>query len=323
VGQKQSPKLSCLQYNISKAGLFVLTVWLTWSCIVCPGAQAADERVVFQSRDLLVIGQSSAEPTARYLQQLYPKVMAELEQSIGWKLGYRPTVVLVEDRRLFEQMSGSPYVSAYATPREGALTINLQAVSSQVYVLNETFKHELCHLVLHDHIRRSHIHKWLDEGVCQWVSGSVGELLINSKDFAAGAIDLSRHAFPLRLLAHRFPEDKHALFLAYEESRQFVDYITAQYGRQALLNILKAMEAGDETNEAVFKSLSKPLDSIEVEWFKQLKRRDIWVIWIGQYLYEILFFAAACLSIAAFIKLRIKRRRYLEEESEEEPSSDD
>jgi hypothetical protein len=276
----------------------------------------ADERAELQGKDLTVVGQKSSEPTAKHLFQLYPRVMTDLKQLLGWELGYKPTVVLVEDRETFERMGGSPYISAYAVPRERTIVLNLPALSSRPYTLNETFKHEVCHLVLHDHIRR--LPRWLDEGVCQWVSGSLGELLIGQKDLGSGAIDLSRHAFPLRQLANQFPRDKHALFLAYEQSRSFVDYITAQYGKKGLLDILRNMKAGDRAEEAVLKSLSKPLDTIEKEWLEQLKRKTLWLVWIGQYIYEILFFLAALLAVLAFVKLRIKRRRYSEEEEESE-----
>lgn len=287
-------------------------------------AAQSDDRVEFQGKELTIVGQRSSEPTAKYLFSLYPQVMAELEQALGWKLGYKPTVVLVKDRELFERMGGSPFISAFAVPRERAVAISLPAVISQTYVLNETFKHELCHLVLHDNIRKSELPRWLDEGVCQWVSGSLGELLTGQKESASGAIDLSRHAFSLDRLSRSFPDEKYALFLAYEESLEFVEYITTKYGKEGLMHILDHMKTGDRVDEAVQKSLSLPLHTVENDWLEQLRRKNLWLIWLSQYVYEIIFFLSGVLAMLAFVKLYIRKRKYLREmEDDEEIQPDD
>ena len=284
--------------------------------LLCLGSARADERVVVENKDLSILVGESHLSSAEYIERIFPLTKEDVENILGWKLLSKPVVILVGDREVFERMSGSPYVAAYAVPEKHLIVMSLSRASSEPYFFNATFKHELCHLVLHDHIKDSLLPRWLDEGVCQWVSGSLGEILLGDGTGAANRIDISRHAIPLDRLALTFPGDKHSLSLAYEESRSFVEYISAQHGPEALLSILNHLKDGNEIDQAVLKSLSKSLDTLEKEWLDSVRSRNVWLIWISQYLYEILFTAAALLTVAAFIKVTFKKRRYIEEDEE-------
>lgn len=302
---------------VELCSVLFLAIWV----LLAANPAHSGERALFQTAELAVLAERTAEPTARHLLLSYAQVSAELQQALGWSLRYKPTVVLVQDPLLFEQMGGGPFVSAFALPREQTMVINLPAVSSESYRLNETFKHELCHLVLHDHIRRTSIPKWLDEGVCQWVSGSMGELLVSGKEHAGESVDLVRSVFPMAQIAERFPEGRRPLLLAYEQSRRFIDYISAQYGKQSLLNILGHMKEGARADRAFFKVLSKPFDDVEAEWRERVRDKSLWLIWISQYVYEALFFLCAVLAIPAFIRLKRRLHRYTGDEEDAQEGS--
>lgn len=300
---------------------FVFCIVGTLAGFLASPPARGDNEQIFRTRDLLVVGRESDEPTVRYLQQVYAEVTSHLAHALGWTPTSHPTVVLVADRERFQLMSGSPYVSAFAVPSEHVMVISLPAVSSLSYVFQETFEHELCHLTLHDHISSVPIPRWLDEGVCQWVTGSLGELLIGRAEFGAGSVDLAFHAVPLSRIADRFPMEKRALFLAYEQSRSFIDFLSGHYGREALLELLDRMKAGRSVDAATREVFGKPLPVLEEDWLKHIRRASVWLAWGSRYLYEILFFLAAVLSVAASFRLRRKWRDY-EEESEDEPPED-
>lgn len=276
-----------------------------------PVARAEDGR-----QELVLVREEGLEVQARQIEQMYPEVRNNLENALGWKLRRSPRVVLTADREMFEQMSGSPLVSAIAVPRHQTVVMLLSATTS-TSVMHETLEHELCHLVLHDHIRRKRLPKWLDEGICQWVSGSLGEILAGQGLVTAG-INLSRHPIPLEQLAESFPGERRLLIQAYEESRLFVDFLVARYGKDGLLKVLEHLKEGEAIDETVLKAFSTSLESLQTEWLQELRNRNMWLLWFSQYLYEILFFLGAILTVLAFVRRMIRKRDYdLEEEDEE------
>ena len=67
---------------------------------------------------------------------------------------------------------------------------------------------------------------------------------------------------------------------------------------------------------AISKALAKPFKDVQEEWIDDMRRRSEWLIWGSQHLYEILFFTAAVLTIMATVRLKLKRRQYIEEEDD-------
>ncbi len=274
------------------------------------GAEARNE-------ELLIVGEERLDIQAKRLRESYPEIRANIENSLGWKLLSPPKVFLIADREIFEKMNGSPFISAFAVPSQHSIVIHLSSAISEAYVLHETFEHELCHLLLHDHIKDALLPKWLDEGICQWVSGSLGEILAGMGT-AAGGINLLRHPIPLQQLSVSFPRDRGSLIQAYQESRLFVEYLVAQYGKGSLLNLLKHMKEGSPIDQAFSQAFPKSLPSLQEEWLEGLGSRGMWLLWVSEYLYEILFVFGALLTVLAFIRVMIRKRNYDPGEEDEE-----
>ena len=299
--KKQAPKMV----------LFLLAcIACALTCIDLPGAGERGE-------ELVIAGDEPLGLQARRLQQIYPEIRAHVEDTLGWKFRSPPRVLLVSDRETFEKMSGNPLISAFAVPSQHSIVIHLSPAISEPYLLHETFEHELCHLLLHDHIRDRFLPRWLDEGTCQWVSGSLGEILVG-KGVAAGAINPARHPIPLRQLAMGFPKDKDSLIQAYVESRLFVEYLVAHHGKESLLGVLQQLREGLSIEQAISGATSKSLQNLEDEWREELRSREMWLVWVGQNLYELLFLLAAILTIVAFVRLMIRKKRYDPDEEDEE-----
>ena len=274
------------------------------------GAEASNE-------ELSIVGEERLDIQAKRLRERYPEIRANIESSLGWKLLSPPKVFLIADREIFEKMSGSPFISAFAIPSQHSIVIHLSSATSELYVLHETFEHELCHLLLHDHINDALLPKWLDEGICQWVSGSLGEILAGMGT-AAGGIKLLRHPIPLQQLTVSFPRDRGSLIQAYQESRLFVEYLVAQYGKGSLLNLLEHLKEGSPIDQAFLQAFPKSLPSVQEEWLEGLGSRRVWLLWMSEYLYEILFVFGALLTVLAFIRVMIRKRNYDPGEEDEE-----
>ena len=271
-----------------------------------------------ESKDeLLIAGEESPGIQARQLRQIYPEIRASVENALGWKLLSPPTVVLIANREVFEKMSGSPFFSAFAVPSRHSIIINISSPTSEPYILHETLEHELCHLLLHQHIQDRLLPKWLDEGICQWVSGSFGEILAG-KGVAAVRINPASHPIPLRELVVSFPRDQDSLIQAYAESRLFVEYLVARYGKESLLRVLQHLREGMPIDQAISIATSKSLQNLENEWLEELRSKDMWLLWASRNLYELLFLLAAILSIVAFVRVMIRKKRYDPDEEDEE-----
>jgi hypothetical protein len=298
----------------------LLLLFLTACLLFSNDNSFAEDRIFVQDESMVLIGESRLEPEALYIRQIYHEAKGDIENVLDWRLLSRPTVFLIGNKESFEKISGSPFVSALAIPSQHTVIIHITSSTSKPYILNETFRHEMCHLILHDHIKESDLPRWLDEGICQWVTGTFGEIIGSGEWAPISRIEMARRLIPLNLLTTTFPRDKESLFLAYQESRSFVEFVAAHYGTVGLLRILKNLAGGAPTDVAVSNALGRSFREVQADWFDDMQRRGEWFIWGAQHLYEIIFFGAAVLSVLAFVRLRgrIRRARFSDEEGDDD-----
>jgi Peptidase MA superfamily len=255
-----------------------------------------------------------AEETAK----AYPAVLKKLEVEFRWKLGYRPTIWIVKDRKAYFARGGERLSVAFAVPARGWIVIDNSRVRADPFRLDPTLSHELVHLLLHAHIPDRNLPRWLDEGVAQWASGGMAEIALmeDAGPRLKQAVLLGRWV-PFRDLAADFPPDDPALSLAYEQSRSLVDDIVRRYGTGALLQILGGLESGKAIDAAVDDALPVSLGELEADWRDGLKRRVTWVSYLSNRLPLLLFVLAAGLTILGFIRLWIRRRNYKDTDTDE------
>jgi hypothetical protein len=254
---------------------------------------------------------------ARQVIALYPSVRAGLETKLVWKVDFKPAVLLVSDRRLFTEMSGSPLIAAYAVPEKMLIVIDLSRMNTEPFTLAATLEHELCHLLLHRYIHPDNLPRWLDEGVSQWVSGGLAEIVTGSRRSALGVAALSGGFIPLPALSRNFPLDGRSMALAYEESKSVVEYIIANYGNKGLLDILDAMKNGNDVSDAVTMSLGVPLWKLEKEWRESQRSWTSVISLLVANLYTILFAFGALVTLAVYVRFIIRKRRIRDEEEYE------
>jgi len=302
------------QSTIRKATLlFPVALLIFFLVPVCAG-----ERYLLEENGIRVIFEPPHEPAARELAEIYPGVRAELEKVFGWDLNMTPSILLIKDSKQFQQMIGSPLTVAFAVPEKDLIVIDYSRMSAHPLNLRNIFKHELCHLLLHRHIKNAALPRWLDEGVAQWVSDGVGDIILDQKRSLLNKAAFTGRFIPLGSLSEGFPRREQDLVLAYEESRSFVDHIVGKFGREGVLEILEHMKRGENVYAAVLKSCSISLDDLEKGWHSALRKRITWFTYLSYNLYEILFAFAALITIYAAIKLMLRKRRLMKETEEME-----
>ena len=277
--------------------------------------------LVLQNDDMIVAYEPSLESAAGEVLRLYPGLKQELEKIFAWNLDIRPQVVLVKNTQAFQKLSGNELFVAFAVPEKNLIVIDYAKMNLHPFSLRITFKHELCHLLLHRHISNRRLPRWLEEGICQWVSDGIGEIFVDKSWSGLDAALMADRVLHFRRLAKKFPRDKPSLVLAYEQSKSVVHYIDRQYGKDAILDLLGYLKSGEFMEAAVMKSLGISTDELEKDWLGHLERTPRWLVYLADNLYGILFFVAALLTVLGFVR-RIMHRKVWESKEEEEANNE-
>jgi len=276
----------------------------------------AEEFHVLENKNAKILFDKDLEPAAREIAEIYPETRARLESAFGWSLNLRPSVLLIRDSTRFHNRGVSPLTVAFAVPKSNLIVIDYSKMARHPFTIENTLQHEMCHLLLHHHIKEKILPRWLDEGVCQWASDGIADIILDQRRSLLNRAAYRGVFIPLGSLAQGFPPDNDGLMLAYEESKGFVSHIISLYGKESMLSVLNHMKNNESVEQAFIKALSMPLDDLEQEWHVSLRKEATWFILLSYYLYEILFGLMALISIFAFIKIILKKRAYMAEETE-------
>jgi hypothetical protein len=317
-------QVSALHTTSSSISLALLRVTALLFFIVLCGVSvsvgAAPQIITMEDRAASVRFDAAQEAAAKEVLRLYPTVRSDLGRLIPWPVDFSPTFVLLKEGAL-EEMAETRLVAAVAIPERDLVLLDVSKMSRHALVLETTMKHELCHLLLHHYIRKSALPKWLDEGVCQWVSNGMAEIIMDRKVSFLNEAVLAGRLLSLQQLSECFPSDDRSLLLAYEQSQSIVTYMSQKYGTEKLLLILNRLRDGKTLQEAVAESLGIAIPELEGNWQRSLKKEWTFLLFVSIHLYEILFFVAALLTVAGVVRL-IRRRKGRLKRDEEEPDEE-
>mgnify|MGYP000240561499 CR=1 FL=1 len=279
---------------------------------------AMAQPLVLQNDDMIVAYEPSLESAAGEVLRLYPGLKQELEKIFAWNLDIRPQVVLVKNTQAFQKLSGNELFVAFAVPEKNLIVIDHARMNLHPFSLRITFKHELCHLLLHRHISDRRLARWLEEGICQWASDGIGEIFIDKSGSGLDAAILTDRVLHLRGLTEKFPRDKPSLMLAYEQSKSVVNYIERQHGKTAILDLLDHLRNDASMETAAIKRLGISIEKLENDWRAHLESTPGWLVYLADNLYGILFFLAALLTILGFIRRMMRRKSWENKEIDDE-----
>ncbi len=295
--------------------------WVTcfFLCVFCTAEdQAHAQEKLRDSREkLLLIYDPSLRDTAARIHQSYPTIKRELESLLHMSLVSEARVVLMEDRETFQSLSGSPFTRAFAVPRQDLIVMHVPS-GMQWVTLRDVFKHELCHLLLHENISDHLLPRWLDEGICQWVSGSLGEIIAGSEPSATHLLTVTHKPFPFHALERSFPRERIPMLIAYHQSRKFVEYLSSTYGSGSVVELLLHLERGANVETAMLRVYGAGLEELEGEWHGELRSHHAVFVWLSRHIHHIIFALLPVFVVVVVLIRGLKRRRMDEEEEEEE-----
>lgn len=270
-----------------------------------------------ETESVTVLFDKSLEFAAQEVLNIYPAIKQELETNLFWIVDFRPSIVLVGNRDYFRQMSGNSSYVAYAVPGKNLIVVDYSRMNTHPFTLRATIKHELCHLLLHRHITEVHLPRWIDEGVAQWVSGGMAEIVTNREGSIRRWTALTGGFIRLDALSYHFPQNEHDLILAYDQSKEIVEYIIATYGKNGILNILAAMKSGIDADKAISMSLMLSVDELEQQWLKEQRSWNRTFSYLAANIYTVIFILSALMTAGMYLRAVIRKKRYRDQESDE------
>ena len=297
-----------LKLNVALACIVVV--------LLC-NSQGTAQPEILQNGEISVVYEKSLVSAAREIVRLYPNLKKDLENTLGWRLHIRPQVVLVKNSQDFNKMTRSNLYVAFAVAEKNLIAIDYSKMNIRPFTLSVTLKHEFCHLLLHQQIDHSNLPRWLNEGICQWVSDGIGEILLDRNWSGLDKAIMSGRTIPLDRLIDNFPGDAASLMLAYEQSKSIVAFIEKKYGKSGILEFLRHLQNGESVDAASIKSFSITIGQMEEEWLDDLARTPLWLVFLANNLYGILFFVAALLTLFGFIRALRRRKAYKDHEDED------
>ena len=286
-------------------------------------SSGAVELEEYPGAEITVRYEAPLKDAARRIASDYRETRTDIETKLGWRLRTAPAVVLVRNHDSFQEMAGNKLVTAFAIPERNLIVIDYSRMGRTPFDLEDTFKHELSHILLHQKVDATSLPKWLDEGVAQWASGGIADILrTGEKELLQQAV-LSDRMIALKDITATFPDSPNSLILAYEESKSFTEFIVKHYGEARLRLLLRSLERQETIEEAVYENLGVSLDRLEQTWKKGLSGGNSWISYIADRMSWALFFFAALITVAGYFLVKRRMKNYRDEEDEAEVEEGD
>ena len=145
------------------------------------------------------------------------------------------------------------------------------------------------------------------------MSNGMAEIILEQNSSILDSAVLTNRLISMRRLNHTFPREDQALRLAYEQSKSLVAYINSSLGKTGIIHLLEQLKQGLDVDTSVYNSMGISFEELEGQWRESLERKTNWFSYFAKNLYVIVFFLAAVITIAAFIRLIIRKRKYMDE----------
>lgn len=274
---------------------------------------------VFRTSEVTIQYEMPLEKAAKRIAGIYSLIKSDLEKKINRRVTFIPSIILIHSSSTFKKMvKGNDRITAFAVPGKNIIVIDYSKMERTPFDLRLTLKHELSHLLLHQDVKNEFLPKWFDEGVSQWVSEGIADIInVNGNKLLKQAV-LSGNYLALKDISAYFPMSPDLFILSYEQSRSIIEYIDNKYGEDKLLDILNKLSEGIEIEKAVFDVLHVDMAGLETNWHKYLRTRYSWFTYLADNVYQIIFFAGAILTVIGFLRLRKRIKTYTDEDEDYE-----
>ena len=293
--------------------MFRLISGIVFQCVIIILLQTtsvfANEPFLEQKRPgVTVVYPESLQHVLPDIVDAYNRAKNNLYNIFSWTISKRVRLIIINKRSDFLQLAEHPLTVAFAKPSRNIITINYQAVIVNPFSLETTLQHELCHILLGEHLKM-YIPRWFNEGIAQWASEGITEIIRPEKNLLQKAA-FSGTLIPFYRLEYSFPVESNAFVLAYEQSQSFVVHLVQQYSKYSFLQTLVLMKSGQSLHTAIRNIYGKSLHQLEHEWVSTQTKFFAWILFVINNLYTFLFTGLALISIIGFIRLKRKKWQY-------------
>lgn len=169
-----------------------------------------------------------------------------------------------EDLRATLGDNANQWIAGHADPTLGVVMVVIEPGPEQNILMEQRIPHELMHVMLYRAVGAGYrnIPAWLSEGTATLV-----ELYPNS-DYDRVLTDAAQgnRLLSLSSLCAYFPADTGQAFLAYAESRSFVNYLHETYGSTGLLKLATSYADGVECARGPELAFGVSFSSLENRW---------------------------------------------------------
>ena len=274
---------------------------------------------MIETPELILIYPTSLQPVTSGIIKTYFQAKENLQEIFQWQLHGQVHLILINNRQYFLQMAEHPLTVAFAESSRKRVIIDYQTANAHPFQLETTLQHELCHLLLREHIP-GHIPRWLNEGIAQWASEGISEIIRPDGNILQKAT-FSGNLIPFYRLERSFPMNSNDFVLAYEQSQSFVIYLVNRYGKPNFMHFLNEYKRGSSLYDAFNFTYQKSFRDLETEWVRSQTQFFSWILFLINNLYTFLFVGMALVSIYGFI--RMKRRKWMYPDDWDEEEDDD
>jgi hypothetical protein len=279
-------------------------IFILQTTIVC----AKESYLVQKQPDVKIVYPESLQAVIPDIVDAFNRAKTNLHNIFSWPISKRVRLIIINNRSKFFQIAEHPLTVAFAEPSRNRITINYQDVIVNPFSLETTLQHELCHLLLGEHMEM-HIPRWLNEGIAQWASEGITEIFRPEKNILQKAA-FSGTIIPFYRLENSFPIESNAFVLAYEQSQSFVTFLVQQYSKYSFLQALELMKSGHSLHDSMRTIYGKSLHQLEHEWVVSQTQFLAWVLFVINNFYTFLFAGLSVISIIGFIRMKRKKWQY-------------
>ena len=275
----------------------------------------AVEFEIIKTHDVTIKYEKGLSGVSNEIGSLIPSLKEETEKRIGLPINFSFDIIIYRDRKTFRRLVNRDMIAAFAIPGQDLIVLDYSQFRHDPLTLKLIVMHEMCHLLLHKNIAENNLPRWFDEGLSQWVSSGINEIVYPRSTDVLKMAFISGTLLPFSTISEALPPDTADLILSYEQGRSMVDYIEQRYGMDSIKGIISRLSSGAGFHDAVNDELGADFTEIEKKWRRDKgKQQYTWFAYISDHIYLILFFISAFLTIYGFIRLRKRMRDYQDEE---------
>ena len=116
---------------------------------ILTASSGAAELEEYHGAEITVRYEAPLKDVAGRIASVYKKTRTDVEAKLGWRLQVDPVVVLMRSNAAFQEMTGNKLVTAFAVAGRNLIVIDYSRMDRVPFDLEDTFKHELAHILLH------------------------------------------------------------------------------------------------------------------------------------------------------------------------------